>query len=96
LGPVVPSFRALSGRLKFADRRHHFNKDSLSLNRRRQSSNCWGSHIVFLDCMFGFGDRVLDFVCWILGVARWVLGFGFWILEVGCWGFGGRQYKSGT
>ena len=30
LGPVVPSFRALSGRLKFTVRRHKFNKDSLS------------------------------------------------------------------
>jgi len=29
LGPVVPSFRALSGRLKFTVRRHKFNKDSL-------------------------------------------------------------------
>ena len=29
LGPVDPSFRALSGRLKFAVRRHKFNKDSL-------------------------------------------------------------------
>ena len=35
LGPVVdfvdPSFRALSGRLKFTVRRHKFNKDSISL-----------------------------------------------------------------
>jgi len=31
LGPVVPSFRALSGRLKFTVRRHKFNKDSLPL-----------------------------------------------------------------
>jgi len=29
LGPVVPSFRALSGRLDFTVRRHKFNKDSL-------------------------------------------------------------------
>ena len=29
-GPVDPSFRALSGRLKFTVRRHKFNKDSLS------------------------------------------------------------------
>ena len=29
LGPVVPSFRALHGRLKFTVRRHKFNKDSL-------------------------------------------------------------------
>ena len=28
-GPVVPSFRALSGRLNFTVRRHKFNKDSL-------------------------------------------------------------------
>ena len=28
-GPVVPSFRALSGRLKLAVRRQKFNKDSL-------------------------------------------------------------------
>ena len=27
-GPVVPSFRALFGRLKFTVRRHKFNKDS--------------------------------------------------------------------
>ena len=32
LGPVDPSFRALSGRLKFTVRRHKFNKDSLSLS----------------------------------------------------------------
>ena len=30
LGPVDPSFRALSGRLKFTVRRHKFNKDSCS------------------------------------------------------------------
>jgi len=30
LGAVVPSFRALSGRLKFTVQRHKFNKDSLS------------------------------------------------------------------
>ena len=29
LGPAGPSFRALSGRLKFTVRRHKFNKDSL-------------------------------------------------------------------
>ena len=29
LGPVDPSFRALSGRLKFMVRRHKFDKDSL-------------------------------------------------------------------
>ena len=31
LGPVVPSFRALSGRLKFTVRRHAFNKASLPI-----------------------------------------------------------------
>jgi len=31
LGPVHPSFRAISGRLKFTVRRHKFNKDFLSL-----------------------------------------------------------------
>ena len=31
LGPIDPSFRALPGRLKFAVRRHEFNKDSLIL-----------------------------------------------------------------
>ena len=30
LGPVDPSFRALSGRLKFTVRRHKFNTDSFS------------------------------------------------------------------
>ena len=30
LGPVDPSFRTLSGRLKFTVRRHEFNKDSFS------------------------------------------------------------------
>jgi len=30
LGPVAPSFRAISGRLKFTARRHQFNKDSPS------------------------------------------------------------------
>jgi len=36
LGPVVPSFRALSGPLEFTVRRHKFNKDSLF---RRQNFN---------------------------------------------------------
>ena len=31
LGPVDPSFRALSGRLNFTVRQHKFNKDSLSV-----------------------------------------------------------------
>ena len=31
VGPVDPSFRALSGRLKFTVRRHKFHKDSLSI-----------------------------------------------------------------
>jgi len=35
LGPVVPSVRALSGRLKFTVRRHQFNKDSLPSSRDR-------------------------------------------------------------
>ena len=35
LGPVDPSFRALSGRLKFTVRRHKFNKDSLSSKVKR-------------------------------------------------------------
>jgi len=35
LGPVDPSFRALSGRLKFTVRRHKFNKDSLLLREAR-------------------------------------------------------------
>ena len=30
LGPVYPSFRALSGRLRFTVRRHKFNKDLFS------------------------------------------------------------------
>ena len=33
LGPVVPSFRALSGRLKFAVRRQKINKDSLHVRQ---------------------------------------------------------------
>ena len=37
LGPLDPSFRALSGRLKFAVRRHKFNKDSRQVTVR--SSN---------------------------------------------------------
>ena len=40
LGPVDPSFGALSGRLKFTVRRHKFNEDSLlSLSRARRV--CW-------------------------------------------------------
>ena len=31
LGPVDPSFRALSGRLEFTVRRHKFNEEFLSL-----------------------------------------------------------------
>jgi len=38
LGPVHPSFRALSGRLKFMVRRHKLNKDSLSFSAHRASS----------------------------------------------------------
>ena len=34
LGPVDPSFRALSGRLKFTVRRHKINNDSLSVGGR--------------------------------------------------------------
>jgi len=41
LGPVDPSFRALSGRLKFMVRRHKFNKDSLfSLRARTPPTRC--------------------------------------------------------
>ena len=32
--PVVPSFRALSGRLEFMVRRHEFKKDSLRLTEQ--------------------------------------------------------------
>jgi len=46
LGPVDPSFRALSGRPKFTIRRHKFNKNSLS---RSRVSNGW-----FRDLGFGF------------------------------------------
>ena len=35
LGPVDPSFRALSGHLKFTVRRHKFNKDSHSVGARQ-------------------------------------------------------------
>ena len=38
LGPVGPSFRALSGRLKFTVRRHTFNQDSLSASKARESA----------------------------------------------------------
>ena len=34
LGPIEPSFRALSGRLKFTVRRHQFNKEFLSKPHR--------------------------------------------------------------
>ena len=37
VGPVDPSFRALSGRLKFTVRRHKFNTDSILLGRWRLS-----------------------------------------------------------
>ena len=37
--PVDPSFRALSGRLKFTVRRHKFNKDSLQMSCARQHSS---------------------------------------------------------
>ena len=37
LGPVDPSFRALSGRLKLTVRRHKFNKDSLRSDYRGTS-----------------------------------------------------------
>ena len=38
LGPVDPSFRALSGRLKFTARRHKFNKATGFRPRNRLSS----------------------------------------------------------
>ena len=38
VGPIDPSFRALSGRRKFTVRRHHSNEDSLSLERKQR----WG------------------------------------------------------
>ena len=46
LGPVDPSFQALSGRLKFTARRHKFNKDSLSLFVKRGivSTNPFARH----------------------------------------------------
>ena len=44
LGPVDPSFRALSGRLKFTARRHEFKTDSLPCGRQpwqRSRSGPW-------------------------------------------------------
>ena len=41
LGPVDPSFRALSGRLKFTVRRHKFNKDFLSLGSEAEGTVSW-------------------------------------------------------
>ena len=46
LGPVVHSFRALSGHLTFTVRRHKFNKDSLPLNMKPWALNLT-SHKVF-------------------------------------------------
>ena len=43
LGPVDPSFRALSGCLKFTVRRHKFNKDSLSVGLDGSASGGKGS-----------------------------------------------------
>ena len=42
-GPVDPSFRALSGRLKFTVRRHKFNKDSSFLTRASPQLQVFGS-----------------------------------------------------
>ena len=39
-GPVDPSFRALSGRLKFTVRSHKFDKDSLSCFRPKSGYTC--------------------------------------------------------
>ena len=44
VGPVDPSFGALSGRLKFTGRRHKFNKDSLSSRMSRISFGGRGVH----------------------------------------------------
>ena len=41
LGPVDPSFRALSGRLKFTVRRHKFDKHSLSWSRTLHAPSGW-------------------------------------------------------
>ena len=43
IGPVDPSFQALSGRLKFTVRRHKFHKDSLSQHLRGLGVGVWGT-----------------------------------------------------
>ena len=56
VGPVDPSFRALSGCLKFTDGHHQFNKDSLSCLRAtqewRSSSSGHRVHLGKYNCAF--------------------------------------------
>ena len=48
LGPVDPSFRALSRRLRFEVRRYKFNEDSLSLSLERNRAESRGKQPVFI------------------------------------------------
>ena len=63
-GPVDPSFRALSGRLKFTIRRHKFNKDSLCCVR--MVCPCARN----MPQVSGVGSRILS-----VGFRVWALGF---------------------
>ena len=56
-GPVVPSFRALSGRLKFTVRRHTFNKEGLLPASEGQLT--FGNP--FQDSVVTFGNPLVTF-----------------------------------
>jgi hypothetical protein len=77
LGPVDPSFGALSGHLKFAVRRHKFNKDSLI---RETRLGCRVQILRFGDWSFRFEllgvgfHHVVSYVQ-VVG-ASWVQGSG--------------------
>ena len=49
LGPVDPSFRALSGRLKFTARRHKFITDFLSLSAGGATVSAFGHGALSMD-----------------------------------------------
>jgi hypothetical protein len=60
-GPVVPLFRALTGRLKLTVRRHKFNKDSLSLTMGiRYISRHQISDMTFSQCSKSLNSGLTD------------------------------------
>jgi hypothetical protein len=88
LGPVDPSFRTLSGRLRLTVRRHKFNKDSLFIKEWGAGLSCGAWALWFVVPDLGFGLLGFGYVCVCLGCrvsAFWFLVSGFWSLISGLW-----------